>query len=356
LLAVADGHTPTLSAKLVDPTAGQTTFKLKRHDLDARDPTLVFRGRVLDEKGNPVPDAVVDPIGFQKGDGGQFGGLKGFDELALTNEKGEFRLGVPEKGLGLCGQVSARFFARRTFNNLPTDRPHDLTLVTGVTVTGRVLRDGKPLPGGAVGLVQQNRGVEAFVGEYKAAADANGVFRIPNVVPDEKLFAYGLMDSLKGHGAIRVRPVRTRDTGTELDLGDVTIEPGYRLSGRVVLSDAKAVPAGTRVIISRDQAWDSQQTVVAKDGTFSFEGLPAEEYNLSANIRGYHVSPKNLSLDLMNPFGLLGTVRENTTGLKLLYEPGEGNREDEPWSDKRYEEYKRRREAPLRGAPNEPAR
>src|SRR5262249_35668227 len=147
------------------------------------------------------------------------------------------------------------------------DRPHDLTLFAGVTVTGRLVKDGKPLSGGAVGLVQKDRNVETFVGEYQAAADAKGVFRIPNVPPDIEFVYYGLMDSLKAHGAVPAKPCKTQASGTTLDLGDVAVGPAVRLSGRVVLSDGKPVAAGSRVIVSREEAWDSQNVVVDKDGS-----------------------------------------------------------------------------------------
>jgi hypothetical protein len=350
---VAEGYTPTLSAKLIDPKAGPATLTVKRHDLDTRDPALVFRGRVLDEQGRPIADAVVEPFGFGKGDSAQFGGLKGFDPLALTDARGEFRLGVPEKGLALYVQVSAKYLARRNFAKLAVGRPHDLTVVAGVTVTGRLTKDGKPLPGAAVGLVQTNRNVESFVGEYQAATDAKGVFRIPNVPPEDAIVLYGQMDSLKAHGAVAARPLRTGKTGTELDAGDLAVGPGYRLAGRLVLSDGKPVPTGVRVLISREEAWDSQQAVVGKDGSFSFTGLPPERYSLSARVPGYHVSPTNASFDLLNPFGLLGTVRADVSGLRLHCDPGEMPPRQPEWDQKRAAEYERRRNAPLQGVPSE---
>ena len=96
LLAVAEGYTPSFLPKQADPAAGPVTFTLTPHDLDKRDAALVLRGRVLDEDGKPVPQAVVEPYGFGKGNTTHFGRLKGFDPLAVTNNKGEFRLGVPE--------------------------------------------------------------------------------------------------------------------------------------------------------------------------------------------------------------------------------------------------------------------
>jgi hypothetical protein len=354
LLAVADGHVPTFTPKHVDPKSGRVTLKLKPHDLDTRDPALVFRGRVVDEKGDPVAEAVVEPNGFRKNGGGQFGGLQGFDPLAVTDAKGQFRLGVPEKGLALYVRVTARYKAPRVYQALEVGRDHRLTLFTGVTVTGRLVKDSRPLPGAAVGLVQRDRNAMTFVGEFQFAADAKGVFRIPNVPPDEEFYFYGLMDSLKAHGAVAAKPVRAGASGTELDVGDVALGPGFHLAGKLVLADGKPVPAGTRVAISRQEAWDYQQAVVDKDGGFAFEGLPPERYSLSANVRGYRPSAKNASLDLLNRFGLLGTVKEDVTGLRLLYEPGEFERPQGAWDQKAAEEYQRRRDAPLRGAPGEP--
>jgi hypothetical protein len=253
-------------------------------------------------------------------------------------------------------KVDARYFARRAFPKLPVDRPHDLTVHTGVTVTGRLLKDGKPLAGGAAGLVQKDRSPESFVGEYQAAADDSGVFRIPNVPPDEAMFVYGLMDSLKSHGAVSAKPCTTGKTGTTLDLGDVAVGPGLRLTGRLELSDGKPVPAGTRVLISRQEAWDSQQAVVGKDGSFAFVGLPAERYSLSANVRGYRASGRNASFDLLNPFGLIGMVPANIAGLRLLYEPGEVQFRQGDWDKATAAEYDRRCKAPLGGAEHEKTR
>jgi hypothetical protein len=231
LLAVAEGYTPSISPKLVDPKAEPMTFTLRRHDLDKRAPALVFRGRVLDEEGKPVPDAMVEPRGFRKGDRGQFGGLKDFDPLAVTNDKGEFQLGVPEEGLSLYVQVTARFKAPRKFSGLPAGpKSHDLTLFTGVTVTGRVVKDGRPLSGVAVGVAQKNRSAETFLGPFQAATDEKGVFSIPNVPQKDVLVLYGLMSSLREQGAIEAREVQTGESGSELKVTDLQEQHGQSLT------------------------------------------------------------------------------------------------------------------------------
>jgi hypothetical protein len=314
----------------------------------------VLKGRVLDEKGEPVPRAVVEPFGFMKGDSGRFGALEGFDPLALTNDKGEFRFGVPERGLTVYVQVTAPFMAPRKFKNLPTGpRANDLTLFSGVTITGRLVRGGKPLAGLALGASQKDRNAETFVGDFQAATDPRGVFQIRNVPPEEVLNLYGLMSSLRAHGALAVREVRTGKSGSVSDVGDLEIKAGHKLSGRVVLADGKPIPPGTRVLLSRGEAWDSQQAVVDKEGRFTLTGLPPELYSLSVNVKGYHLSPKNASTDLLNGFRLLGAVRQATEGLRVLLEPGPQPQRENRSDAKFYEEYEHRRKSPLRGAPEE---
>jgi hypothetical protein len=306
---------------------------------------------VLNEDGRPVAGAVVEPFGFGKANGTHYGGLKGFDALALTDAGGAFRLGVPEPGLAVYVRVNAPFMAPGLFRRLTAGpQVHELTLLSGVTVTGRLVHDGKPLAGVGVGVVQKDHSADTFVGEFQAATDADGVFRVVNVPPGETLVLYGLMESLRRHGALAARDVRTGKSRSVTDVGDMRVTAGHRLSGRVVLSDGKPVPAGTRVLLSRDEAWDSQQAVVDAQGRFEFTGLPAECFGLSANVRGYHASPRNASFDLLNGFQLLGTVRADTVGLRLLLRPGP-EAERAPFDDRRYAEYERRRRAPLRGAP-----
>lgn len=353
LLAVAEGYTPSLQAKNVDPSAGPVKFTLTPHDLDKRAPTLVLRGRVLDEQGTPIPEAVVEPFGFRKGDSGQFGGLTGFDPLTVTNKAGEFRLGVPDAEVAVYVQVSAPFKSNRIFKMLkPGPKSHDLTLLAGVTIIGRLVKNGKPLAGVAVGTIQKDRNVESFVGEFKAATDARGKFEIRNVPPEETLSLYGLMESLQEHGALGVRDVNTAKSGSISDVGDLEVTAGYKVTGTVVLADGKPVPAGTRVVLGREEAWDVQQAVVDDQGRFTLTGLPSEHYGLSVNVRGYRLSSKNASLDVFGGSRLIGVVRADTDGLRVLLESGARHERPE-FNQELAKEYDRRRNAPLGGAPAE---
>ena len=158
------------------------------------------------------------------------------------------------------------------------------------------------------------------------------------------------MDDLKDSGSIPVRTLNTNADGSTLDLGDIEVQPGYRLTGQLILGDGKPVPPETRVLASRQQAWDSQTATVGPEGRFSFTGLPFEQLSLSTNVRGYRPSPKNASFDLLNRLGLLGTVRGDVDDLRFLLDSGPVI-DDHKFSQEDSKEYEQRRDGPLRGAP-----
>jgi hypothetical protein len=356
LLIVADGYVPMYSTNAVDPGAGPVEFKLKLHDLDRRDPERVFRGRVVIDTGQPIEGAMVQVRGFKRGRTTSYGGLQGFDPLAVTDARGDFRLGVAEKGDGICLCVSARGLASRCVAPLPAgSKSHDLELGPGVTVTGQVLKDDKPLAGVALGLIERTRDVSKFVGDFKISTDERGHFVFPNVPPNETYALYGLMDSLQPHGAIPVELIQVGGHGTVKKVGQLSVQRGYRVSGRVVLADGKLVPEETRLLLGREQAWNTQSVILAKDGSFAFTGVPKERCSLVVNVPGYHPSAMNASLDMPSGMRLVGKVEADIDSLRFLLEPGPQPRIDhDKLTREDYEQVKRRRDQPIQGAPCEP--
>jgi protocatechuate 3,4-dioxygenase beta subunit len=353
LLVVARGFAPRYSPKHVTPETGASLITLKARDLGSRKPERVVHGRVLNENGDPVARAIVEVDGVRHGRGGRFGALGelGIDALAVTNDNGVFLLGVGEDGDALYLRIKAPFLAPLRTKPLAAGRMvHTITFGPGVTVTGRVTKEGRPLGDVGIGMVQFDRGVEGFLGHFEFGTDRDGRFAFANIPPRQSWYIYGLMDSLKEYGAIPARVIETRAHGSTLKLGDIEVRPGYRLTGRLVLADGRPVPSETRVLASRWEAWDSQMATVGPDGRFSFTGLPAEELRLSPSVRGYRPSAKNASFDFLNRLGLLGTVKGDVDDLRFLLEPG-----PRPeigvlrLSGEDHAEYQRRRDGPLRG-------
>ena len=80
------------------------------------------------------------------------------------------------------------------------------------------------------------------------------------------------------------------DDGTTNDLGALRLTAGWRLAGKLSLSDSNAIPPHCRLVVGRDRAWDSTSVELAPDGHFSFTNLPGETLDLSARVNGYRVS------------------------------------------------------------------
>jgi hypothetical protein len=244
-----------------------------------------------------------------------------FDPVAVTNLRGEFVLTskspIHYADLHVEGNgVAPMIFAHRK----PEGNPQRIRMTAGATVTGRLLRDGKPVPGVAVGLAQASRGANTFLGDTSIGTLPDGRFTFLNVFPDDVYFVYGLMDSFKDGGAVAARKLHVGSEGTTTDAGDLPVLQGHRIKGRVLLSDGRPLPAKTRLLVSREDAWDVRRVELDPEGHFEVAGLPTERYTISVMIRGYRLSPKNHSLDAQNP-RLIGTIDQDIDTLKILLEP-----------------------------------
>lgn len=358
LLVYQEGFVPQYSERHFDPRHEPVALELVPHDLDTRAPERVLRGTILDARGLPVARATISPSGRKTERGQQFGGLDGVDELALSDERGEFELGVSTPGEELLVSIEAQGYAPRIASWLRAGADaHEIRIVRGATVTGTVTQDGKPLPGAELGLVQVDRNNEVFTGERTVGTDAAGRFTFVNVPPDQAWQLYGKMESLLSRGALPVRPVRTPGDESTLDVGALALEPGARLAGRVVLADGRELPEGLRVLLGREDAWDTQIVRLGGGGTFAFQGVPRELCTLDARVPGYIVSPQNASCDFLNQSGLLGRVEGDVSDLVLLMEPGElkTHFSSDEFGKGTWERYEALRKAPLRGAPVEAA-
>jgi hypothetical protein len=347
VMAVADGYQP-VTVNRVDPAKGQP-LTLALVPLTAGDAAADHQlsGRVLDGQGQPIAGALVEVQGLESKDGGgRYGGFQGLDREALTDGTGAFRITDQSAFFAMQVKVSARSYADKTFNHLASGTPHDLVLGRGSELHGRVTLKGKPLAGVSAGISGINRGMAAFLGHYEIGTDAEGVFDFKNLPADGDFELYTMMSSMGDKGAAVVRQVHTGGDGETVDAGDLVVEPAYRLAGQVVLADDRPVPAKSRMYIVRENGWDNLQVTLGKDGGFSARGIPPAIMSLSLRINGYHLSPKNASLDQFNMFQLVGRVDHDITNLVFLLEKGPAPTPDYRHMDPDYQETRNR---PLAG-------
>jgi beta-lactamase regulating signal transducer with metallopeptidase domain/uncharacterized GH25 family protein len=353
ILVVAKGYQPKYLSK-VDPAKG-LPVKIELEPIESADaaPDHSLRGRVVNPQGVPIEGAVVEMQGIETKDGGgSWGMLEGIDPLAVTDKEGEFLITSKKTFEMMDVKVSARTFADKNFNKLASGAtPHDLVMTEGSALTGRVLLAGKPLPGVSVGVSAVDRAAGNYLGHFEVGTDAQGKFAFLNLPPNGDFLIYTLMGSMKNSGAVPSRPVQTGKDGETTDVGDLVAGPANRLEGRVVLADAQPLPADTRLLISRDGPWDSMQVTLDQNGGFDATGFPDEMIALSVRVKGYHVSARNLSVDQLNPFQLIGRVDRDITNLVFILEKGPDPVPDYAHMDPDYNDSRQR---PLRGAEGAP--
>ena len=126
----------------------------------------------------------------------------------------------------------------------------------------------------------------------------------------------------------------TSDNGSILDVGaikgDLNVERGFTVFGRLVLSDGKPVPKGSTVNLIRADRADYQTVEIGANGEFAISDVPRNECSL--NVLGpptdlmflyneYHLSDLNGSLQPQLRSKLIGQVIGDTR-LTILSDPG----------------------------------
>ncbi len=120
-----------------------------------------------------------------------------------------------------------------------------------------------------------------YVGDMTIGTDLRGRFTFYNVKTNDQWYAYGKMDSPGVHAVTLAKSVRVGENGTTLNVGDLAVVNGNTFSGAVWLSDGKAVPPGTWVVVGRENASDAQTVVVDAEGNFQIDNIPPEKVVLA---------------------------------------------------------------------------
>ena len=249
----------------------------------------------------------------------------GVEPLAVSDSDGQFVITSRKPFDRMSVSVEARAFAKGKFAKLSSGEKHVLQLGEGATVAGRLVKNGKGLARTSVGLVSVDRGPEGFTGDFEIGTTEDGRFAFPTIPPGREYFIYSMMkDAQKNGGVVPARKISVGKDGETTRVGDLLVEPAFRIAGHLILADGTPLPAGARIMLGREQAWDQLPNVdVSNEGRFVFEGVPKESVDVSPRLKGYRLSLRNPSLDRLNGFSVVGRVEGNVNDLVILLEPGE---------------------------------
>jgi hypothetical protein len=320
LLALAPEHESKFMDK-VNPARGMTNITMQLLDIGATPPDLRISGVVIGDDGQAIVGATIQAQGVRSGNGSQqWGGAGRFvDETVVSDANGHFLIRCKSKVELIYAMVSARDAAPRPFQLQP-GRDYLFRLHTGVTAIGRLVVASTPVPAAVIHILPADRPLGEFFASDKIATDSNGCFSIPNLPPEKALVLSGTMNSLQGKGSLSPKPFTSGKNQSTTNLGDLVLQPGYRVSGQILLTDGKPMPTRTHLLLAR--AGDYADVVLAADGRFVFQSVPAESVSLSARLEGYKYSHRNPSLDWLNN-SIVGKVGGDITNLTLIMEPGE---------------------------------
>ena len=214
VLAVASGYESRFVQK-IDPSAGPIMIALqKRSPADA---DRVITGTVLDPNGKPVIGASVEPHGYHIRNSVGWGNLPGVEKLSVTDADGRFALSIPDPAATLDVLVTARSFGPQIERMLAPGDVRAIRLEEGATITGRVIRDGKPESGAEV-IVLQSPGPSAnYLGRVAIGTNEQGVFVLPNVAPNQMCVIQIDNDAAR-------HPVKVGGSGTIVDAGTLDMK------------------------------------------------------------------------------------------------------------------------------------
>jgi uncharacterized GH25 family protein len=323
LVALRDGYSAKYVEK-VDPVKGPAPTATLKIRPPVEDVTQAVRGLVVDAHGRPVRDALIEQegVGIPSPNGmmHSFGNSRSWiDELAVTNDKGEFEMAYGKPAAEMILQVSPRGMAPKLFTEPTGADRKTMTVSDGATVRGRLMLNGKPVANAEVGLITHERRSGTMYSEVLIGTKEDGTFTITNVPPGRIWMVYPKMESLAARGiGGQAVPIETKDDGQEVNAGDIQLTAGHTLKGRVVLSDGKPIPPGMHVSVGADQAWDNQMAEIGADGSFEFHGLPTGVYGVHPSVKGYRAGSDG--------FGVESLVNRDITSLTIRMEPAPAQR------------------------------
>ena len=244
----------------------------------------------------------------------------GSDECSISDDLGHFIIYCQTAFIAAEGAVEAPGFATGLFVGWdPGNTVHELTLTEGASLRGRLLQAGNPVADAEIRLDRFGAESGSPLWSSTALTDNQGRFSFAHLPPNRSCRLRGLMGSLADRGAVPVRRVEVHGNGSTNDLGDLNLEPAFKVEGQIRLADGKPIPAGSSLSFGNFDLGFSSRFTVGADGSFRLTGFPAGNLTVYLCIPGYQLTPKDALLKSGSATNI--TVVTNMKGLVIEMKP-----------------------------------
>lgn len=322
LLVYADGYEPFTYPGL-DPKSDPVEIRLNPMPGGSSHPQFALHGRVIGPDGKPVPFTALEYDAVEQ-HGGECWGCQpeGLPKESIANAGGEFAFGSQDQFSRLHVIFHAPDLApTRLWLNV-TNTMQTVQMTVGAKLHGRVLKDGKPLTNLVVKVVGEQRNNNGSPGAFETRTGTNGEFLLEHLPPNETWKLCGKMSSFRAYGALPPRTVKTAGDLETNDLGDLQVEAGLRLFGKVKTRYGESLPKGMKIQARYNDVRDEQTVVVDDAGHFAFDSLFARSVDISLLQDGWKLSNTNRSMNFWIRGTLSGLLEQDKNDLLLVVEKG----------------------------------
>lgn len=323
---------------LFDPIAGPLEVSLESANTNVP-PDRVIHGRVIDASGSPVAGALIDIEGTTRNGQGTWPGGD-IDYFSVSDDAGNFVVYGKTPFAAADGKVEATGYAEASFEQWPSDainqewsrtgsmpeglfgyaKPlHEITLIKGAALQGRLLHDGKPVVNAEIRLNRCDVASNCWFWDGATVTDDQGSFLFSHLPPDQSYSICGSWDLPAKGGAFPQTEVKTGENGSTNDIGDLNLQSVSEVAGRIQLSDGKPIPANSHYHLSDAAMGNSPQSSLGSDGSFHFAAVPGDKVSIYLRISGYQLTPRDFMLISGTVTNI--TVVPNMTNLVIEMKP-----------------------------------
>jgi hypothetical protein len=279
-------------------------------------PDRVIHGRVLDGEGKPISGALIDTTGTTRNGYGTWP-AQDIDSFSVSDDASNFVVYGKIPFAAVDGKVEASGYADATFEQWPSDainqkwartaavpegllgfaKPlHQITLVKGAVLKGRLLQAGHPVANAEIRLNQCGVGSDCWFWDGATVTDDQGRFLFAHLPPGQSYSICGSWDLPVTRGAVPQTDVKTGGNGSTNDIGDITLKSVSDVAGRIRLSDGRAIPANSHYHLSDAAMGNSPPASLGTDGSFHFAAITGEQIFIYFRVPGYQLTPRDFML------------------------------------------------------------